>query len=116
VQFCAVGRLSTVPPPAAIIRPDWRRSEDPDTYIVEAPESSTELRRRCRPARGHGNLPGSPKMYPMLVMAGPGLQKGIRIGHVHNTDIAPTICRLLDLPALKFDGRILKEALLPQMP
>ena len=55
-------------------------------------------------------------MYPMLVMAGPGLQKGIRIGHVHNTDIAPTICRLLDLPALKFDGRILKEALLPQMP
>ncbi len=84
---------------------------DPDTYFVEAPDNSTELRRRKRPAHGHGYLPTSPKMYPMLVLAGPGLRKGIRIGHVKSTDIAPTISNLLGLAPLDFDGRVLTESL-----
>ena len=84
---------------------------DPDTYFVEAPDSSTALRRRKRPAHGHGYFPTSPKMYPMLVLAGPALKKGARIGHVKSTDIAPTISELLGLAPLDFDGRVLTEAL-----
>jgi hypothetical protein len=84
---------------------------DPDTYLVEAPDDSTELRLRRHPAHGHGTCPAHPKMYPMLVLEGPGLKKGARIGHVHNVDVAPTICKLLHLAPLDFDGRVLTEAL-----
>ena len=84
---------------------------DPDTYFVEAPDNSKELRRREHPAHGHGYLPQSPKMYPMLVMAGAGFQKGTRIGHVNGADVAPTITQMLGLQTLDFDGRVLTEAL-----
>jgi hypothetical protein len=40
-----------------------------------------------------------------------GVKKGIRIGHVRSIDVAPTICSLLHLDPLPFEGRILSEAL-----
>ncbi len=87
---------------------------DIDTFLVSAPDDSTALRRRERPAYSHGYLPQYPAMYPLLVLSGEGLKKGIRIGHVHQIDIAPTITRLLDLRPLNFDGRVLTEALQQQ--
>jgi hypothetical protein len=53
-------------------------------------------------------------MYPLLVLAGDGFRKGVRIGHVRQIDIAPTITRLLGLEPLDFDGRVLTEALQPE--
>lgn len=84
---------------------------DSETYLVWTPDDSTELRKRRRPAHGHGFLPYHKKMYPVLVMSGSGLKQGVKIGHVHNTDVAPTISSLLGLETLDFDGRSLKEAL-----
>ena len=86
---------------------------DIDTYLVEAQDDSVALRRRERPAYSHGYLPQYPAMYPMLVLSGNGVRKGIRIGHVRSIDVAPTIFSLLHLKALPFEGRILSEALEP---
>ncbi len=86
---------------------------DIDTFLVDAPDNSTALRRCSHVTFTHGYLPQYPAMYPLLVMAGNGFKKGIRIGHVQQIDIAPTITRLLELPALPFDGHVLDEALEP---
>ena len=53
-------------------------------------------------------------MYQLLVLDGDGFRKGVRIGHVRQIDIAPTITRLLGLEPLDFDGRVLTEALQPE--
>jgi hypothetical protein len=87
---------------------------DIDTFLVQAPDNSTELRQRRSPAYSHGYLPQYPAMYPLLVLAGDGFRKGVRIGHVRQIDIAPTITRLLGLEPLDFDGRVLTEALQPE--
>jgi arylsulfatase A-like enzyme len=84
---------------------------DVETYFVWTPDNDTSRRKRRRPAHGHGFLPFHPRMYPVLVMAGNGIRKGTRIGHAHNADIAPTITKLLDLPSLDFDGKVMQDAL-----
>jgi len=82
-----------------------------ETYFVWQPDNDTSRRKRRRPAHGHGFLPYHPRMFPMLVMAGDGIGKGVKVGHVHNADIAPTIARLLGLPALPYDGKVIQAAL-----
>ena len=83
---------------------------DVETYFVWTPDNDTERRKRRRPAHGPGYLPFHPRMYPLLVMAGNGIQKGARLGHVHNADVAPTITKLLGLPELPFDGKPIQAA------
>lgn len=84
---------------------------DIETYFVDQPGTSFDRHKRRRPAHGHGFLPYHPKMYPMLVIAGSDIKSGVRIGHVKNVDVAPTISKLLGLEPLDFDGRVLGEAL-----
>jgi hypothetical protein len=85
---------------------------DIDTYLAASPNGSTSLKHLEHPAFGHGTLPQFGRMYPMLVLSGSGVKSGIRIGHVHNVDVAPTVCRLLGLPKMEVEGRVLGEALL----
>ena len=84
---------------------------DIDTFLVDREGTSTELEKREKPAYTHGYLPQYPAMYPMLVFYGSGIQRGVRLGHVHQVDIAPTVSRLLGLPPLDFDGHVLSAAL-----
>jgi bisphosphoglycerate-independent phosphoglycerate mutase (AlkP superfamily) len=52
---------------------------------------------------GHDQTHGTPSSEDMtipFIMAGEGLQKG-ELGHVHITDIAPTIAKRLELKAPK---------------
>lgn len=86
---------------------------DIGTYLLNSPDNSTEFQKLKHPVYNHGYLPQYPQMYPLLVLSGDGFRKGVRIGHVHETDIAPTITRLLGLAPLHFDGRVLNEALQP---
>ena len=84
---------------------------DIDTFLVDREGGSTELKKREQPAYSHGYLPQYPAMYPMLVLFGNGIQKGVRLGHVHQVDIAPTVSQLLGLTSLDFDGQVLTQAL-----
>jgi arylsulfatase A-like enzyme len=84
---------------------------DIDTYLAASPNGSTSLKHLEHPAYGHGSLPQYGRMYPMLVLSGSGVKHGTRIGHVHNVDVAPTVCRLLGLPAMPVEGHVLEEAL-----
>lgn len=84
---------------------------DIGTYLVDREGDSTDLVPRVKPAYSHGYLPQYPEMYPMLVLFGNGIQKGVRLGHVHQIDIAPTVTELLGLAPLDFDGHVLRAAL-----
>ena len=84
---------------------------DIDTFLVDKEGQSTEIEKREKPAYTHGYLPQYPAMYPMLIFYGSGIQKGARLGHVHQVDIAPTVSQLLGLPPSSFDGQVLNGAL-----
>jgi hypothetical protein len=85
---------------------------DIDTHLVADPKSSSTARRpKARPYHGHGYLPGHPRMYPALVLAGAGIRKGVTIGHTHNRNIAPTIARLLGFEMEGTRGSPIEEAL-----
>jgi hypothetical protein len=61
---------------------------------------------------GHGN--GSPfEVHATLLLAGPGVRAGLCSGVPSaNTDIAPTVCRLLGIPVPAWmEGRVLEELL-----
>jgi predicted AlkP superfamily pyrophosphatase or phosphodiesterase len=85
---------------------------DIDTHLVIDPKSSsTERRLRARPYHGHGYLPEHPAMHTALVMSGSGIARGVRLGHVRNIDVAPTIAAMLGVTLPDTEGRILNEAL-----
>jgi arylsulfatase A-like enzyme len=58
---------------------------------------------------------GSHRPDGVLILAGPDVQPGARLGRAQIVDVAPTLLRLLDLPLPShFDGRVLAEALDPE--
>jgi len=85
---------------------------DVDTFPVADPDDPrATVRRRATPYHGHGYLPGHPRMYPALVLAGRGVRRGERIGHVRHLDVAVTLARLLGVELPGSPGRVLEEAL-----
>jgi arylsulfatase A-like enzyme len=46
-----------------------------------------------------------------FVAAGPGVRAGVVLDRVRLIDVAPTVARLLGVPAPTVDGRVLQEAL-----
>jgi len=72
---------------------------------------------------GHGNLLptatyGISSVQATLILAGPGVRKGCRMGRpVWLTDVAPTVAHLMDIPApTTMEGAVLNEALVSQAP
>jgi predicted AlkP superfamily pyrophosphatase or phosphodiesterase len=57
----------------------------------------------------HGYLAEYPEMNALFIASGRGIKRGIRLGEVHNIDIAPTIMRLLGREQSGAKGRILSE-------
>jgi predicted AlkP superfamily pyrophosphatase or phosphodiesterase len=85
---------------------------DIDTHLVIDPAGrTTERRLRRRSYHGHGYLPDHPAMHTALVLSGAGIAPGVRLGHVRNLDVAPTIAVLLGVPLPAVEGRVLREAL-----
>jgi arylsulfatase A-like enzyme len=85
---------------------------DFDTQLVWTQDSDTAWRKVAKPEHGHGYLPFRSEMYPMLVLSGSGIRRGVRIGHVRNVDVAPTISVLLGMPVIPdSDGAVLRQAL-----
>jgi arylsulfatase A-like enzyme len=59
----------------------------------------------------HGFNPARPSMHTIMVLNGPGISARKRLQNVRLIDFAPTLAKLLGLPAPKdATGRVLQEA------
>jgi arylsulfatase A-like enzyme len=125
-------RALSLPGIARVVRPEGfhalgfpRYEEDPhvpgqymifgdvDTFPVDDPDDPRATVRPKRPPySGHGYLPGHPRMYPALVLAGRGVKRGARVGHVRHLDVAATLAHLLGVELPDLPGRVIGEALL----
>lgn len=70
-------------------------------------------RRLEAPASGgtHGYLPARPAMATGFLAAGRGVRSGVGLDRIRLIDVAPTAARLLGIPALPVEGRVLEEIL-----
>jgi predicted AlkP superfamily pyrophosphatase or phosphodiesterase len=59
----------------------------------------------------HGHIPTPNYMHATFLAAGAGIKPGTKLGTISNTDVAPTIARLLGLELKDVDGRVLDEML-----
>ena len=59
----------------------------------------------------HGHDPNIPDLHATFVAWGVGIQPGAELGEIQNTDVAPTIAKLLGIPMTNIDGKPL-DALL----
>jgi predicted AlkP superfamily phosphohydrolase/phosphomutase len=60
----------------------------------------------------HGFNPQRASMRTLIIFNGPGIQAKQKLSNVRIIDFAPTLAKLLDLPALRDNnGRVLDEAL-----
>jgi predicted AlkP superfamily pyrophosphatase or phosphodiesterase len=59
----------------------------------------------------HGHDADLPDLHATFVAWGVGIKPGARLGEIHNTDVAPTLARLLGLTMPDVDGKPLSAAL-----
>jgi len=65
-----------------------------------------------RELRGmHGHDENLPCMAATFIAWGAGIKPRTQLGEIQNTDVAPTIARLLTLPLTGADGKVLSAAL-----
>lgn len=84
---------------------------DPGVWFSEGPKSITAGKVKNR-LGGHGYPPGVPGMDGILIAAGPGVRRGIRLPTARAVDVYPTLCRLLGIrPARGIDGHALDAIL-----
>lgn len=59
----------------------------------------------------HGHLASRPDLGAFFLAAGAGIARGRTLGAITSRDVAPTLARVLDLPAAPSEGRVLDAAL-----
>lgn len=59
----------------------------------------------------HGHLPQPDYMHATFIAAGTGIRTGVKLKTINNTDVAPTIARLMGLRLEGADGRVITEIL-----
>jgi predicted AlkP superfamily pyrophosphatase or phosphodiesterase len=59
----------------------------------------------------HGHDADLPDLHATFVAWGAGIKPGVRLGEISNTDVAPTIAKLLGFSIPNAEGKVLKEAL-----
>lgn len=77
-----------------------------------APAGSDEIVNVRSPMGSHGLSPDRPSMRTLMVLNGPGVRQGRPLYKARIIDFAPTLAKLLGIPAPKqASGRVLKDAL-----
>jgi predicted AlkP superfamily pyrophosphatase or phosphodiesterase len=61
----------------------------------------------------HGHDPNLPELEATFIACGAGIKQGVEIDGVNNTDVAPTIAKLLGLELAQPDGKVIEAALAP---
>jgi predicted AlkP superfamily pyrophosphatase or phosphodiesterase len=59
----------------------------------------------ARSGGGHGYDPRRPELHAFFLAAGPGIRPGTRIGVIRQTDIGPTVAKILGLTLENVEGR-----------
>lgn len=59
----------------------------------------------------HGHDPLLPDLHATFVAWGAGIKPGTKVGEISNTDVAPTIAKLLGIPMPGVDGKVLTDVL-----
>jgi predicted AlkP superfamily pyrophosphatase or phosphodiesterase len=82
-------------------------------YYFDSDWKTTEVFKALAPgSAGHVFDPRREDMHAMQAYWGPGVKRGASVGPVQNTWLAPTVCRLLGIPApAQATGRVVTEAL-----
>jgi predicted AlkP superfamily pyrophosphatase or phosphodiesterase len=62
-------------------------------------------------AATHGYLASDPELGGIFIASGAGIKRGVKLPHISNLDIAPTLARLLDVKLPEQEGRVLEEIL-----
>jgi predicted AlkP superfamily pyrophosphatase or phosphodiesterase len=72
-----------------------------------------ELPFRDKPERkgSHGHDPNLPDLHATFIAWGAGIKPGATIGKISNTDVAPTIAKLLSIPMPAADGKVIEGVL-----
>lgn len=83
-----------------------------DGYSFGSGIAGPEIIPQAQATGSHGYLHTNPLMDGILVGRGAGVRKGVRLERVRNTDVAPTLARLMGLTLPQTDGRVLEEFLL----
>jgi predicted AlkP superfamily pyrophosphatase or phosphodiesterase len=83
-----------------------------DGYLFNAEVGGEEVVVDSNPPKGaHGYSPSNPLMDASFVISGAGVKRGIVLEQMSNTDVAPTMAKLLGLEMKNVDGRVLTEVL-----
>ena len=62
-------------------------------------------------AATHGYPASDPELRGIFIASGAAIKAGVKVPHISNLDIAPTLARLLDLKLPEQEGRVLEEIL-----
>jgi predicted AlkP superfamily pyrophosphatase or phosphodiesterase len=57
----------------------------------------------------HGHDPNPAYMHALFIAAGTGIKPGSKLGIISNTDVAPTIAKLMGIELKNVDGHVLSE-------
>jgi predicted AlkP superfamily phosphohydrolase/phosphomutase len=81
-------------------------------YRLDAKLGAGEVIGPLEPHGSHGFNPLRPSMRTIMVINGPGIKAGQRLGDVRLIDFAPTLAKLLSIPApIDAIGSVLRDAL-----
>ncbi|MEB3330716.1 MAG: hypothetical protein VKQ33_15935, partial [Candidatus Sericytochromatia bacterium] len=82
-------------------------------YLFDAEVGAAPVVSRVEAGRaGHVFDPRRPDMRAFMLLAGPGVRRGVELPPVTNADLAPTVARLLGIPApAHATGTAIKAAL-----
>ena len=80
-------------------------------YMFSGSISGDDLVTKAPLKGNHGYLPTKPELYTGLIIAGPGVKKGVTLDTIRLIDVAPTAAKLLGLTFDNTDGRVWTEIL-----
>ncbi|AGA26450.1 alkaline phosphatase family protein [Singulisphaera acidiphila] len=84
-----------------------------DGYTVSGVATGDEFvsSKKAGPTGSHGFVSTEPKMNAIFVASGPSIKTGVKLESLDNSDVAPTVARILGVPLKQATGRILSEIL-----
>lgn len=83
-----------------------------DGYVIGGDAGGTDVVVPVDDPKGmHGYSPSHPLMDASFVISGPGIKKGVVLERMSNTDVAPTMAKVLGVEMPGTDGRVLTEVL-----